>query len=71
MSAPERQINVYANKATRRIELRLIERGHPVYTIEWDQAAAENHARAVIAAIEIVNAAKPKIIIPENVAKPS
>lgn len=71
MKIPERALNVYANKAERKIELRLLENGHPVYTIQLDQSQAENHARALIAAIELINAAKPKIIIPENVSKAS
>jgi hypothetical protein len=61
---PERELRVMVNQGRREIDLVLLADGHPLGSIRFTQEQAENHARAVIEAIEMVNAAKSSIILP-------
>lgn len=62
--APEREIRVLANKAEGRIEIVCLSDGAKVYDINFTEEQAVQHARALVDAIEMVRAGKPKIILP-------
>lgn len=64
--APEREMRVLVNKAARRIEVVMLSDGSPVGECNFTQEQAEHHARVLIDAIEMLNAGKPGLILPDK-----
>jgi pyridoxal biosynthesis lyase PdxS len=63
---PERMLTVYANPGKQQIEIILLADGSPIGSIIYTQDQAEQHARAVVEAIELVNQRKSSLLLPEK-----
>ena len=64
------ELRTVAHKSSNTVEIVLIQDGHPIGSVCYTQEQAEQHARQVVEAIEIVNANKSKLILPERIGRP-
>lgn len=65
------ELRVACHPGKRQMEVITLAGGSPIASIAFDQEQAEQHARAVIDAIEILQRQKSLLVLPERVSPQS